>query len=168
MIEKSSLEESEIKDNNIRQIIEEMEKMKENNVLQNTITDYQETDVEYSVYGSEYSNQKKEYAVNRVILTTDGKETVDAGIEEKTGKILYYIGTHKYNIKEDISEEEVLRNYIKYLDLYIIDDWKFENNMLISKKAKLVAILRIYKDNSAISIHSTNNEFIKEAYNLIN
>lgn len=23
-----------------------------------------------------------------------------------------------------------MENYIKYLDLYIIDDWKFENNML--------------------------------------
>lgn len=168
LTEKGSLEENESKNNTISRLIDEMQKMKENNVLENAIKDYEEIELEYYVYAREYSKNKKEYVVNRIILTTDGKEKVDIQLEEKTGKALYYISNHKYNIKQDISEEEILINYIKYLDLYIIDDWKFERNMLISEKAKLVVVLRRYERENVISIHSTNNQYIRETYNLIN
>ena len=75
----------------------------------------------------------------------------------------------KYKIVDDIDTEEILRNYIKYLDLYIIDDWKFENNILVSEKARLIACLTYDDDGVGIlGIYSKDSEYIKNKYNLRN
>lgn len=158
-------------DSNIMNVTREMQKMKDANILSNIITDYKESNIEYSVYGREYNSLKQEYLINNVSLTTDGNEVLRAEIEEKTGKILYYLSTSKCNIREDISEEDILRNYIKYLDLYIIDDWKYENNILLSEKARLMVCLTKYSNHYntyVLAIYSTNNEYIKDIYDLRN
>lgn len=158
-------------DNDITNINREMQKMKDSNILSNSITDYKDSNIEYIVYGREYNSLKNGYLINNVSLTTDGIEVLRAEIEEKTGKILYYISNSKCNIREDIDDEEILRNYIKYLDLYIIDDWKYENNILISEKARLMACLTKYShdyNTYVLAIYSTNNEYIRDRYDLRN
>lgn len=169
LVDKTTREKLETNDNNIKTVITEMQKMKDMHILQNAVTDYDENDIEYSVYGREYNKLKKEYTINNVGLTTDGVEALRVEIEEKTGKVVYYISNSKYKIVEDIDAEEILRNYIKYLDLYIIDDWKFENNILVSEKARLIACLTYYDDGVGIlGIYSKDSEYIKDKYNLRN
>jgi len=66
---------------------------------------------------------------------------------------VYYISNSKYKIVDDIDTEEILRNYIKYLDLYIIDDWKFENNNILkSEKAQLIIMLVENDDSYMLTI----------------
>ena len=49
------------------------------------------------------------------------------------------------------------------MDLYIIDDFKFENNMLVSEKAGLrVSLINYYGTNVKLSIHS--NEQLANNY----
>jgi len=153
---------------NIQNAILEMKKMKENNVLKNAITDYKEAEIEYYVYAQEYVKQRKDYGINGFILTTDGKDSVDLQIEEKSGKVIRYIANPKYDIFQDVSIEETLRNYIKYLELYIIDDWEYDRCMLISEKARLVAVFQKDTAHNTISIHSTDNEYIRKTFNLKN
>ena len=76
-------------------------------------------------------------------------------IETKTCKILS-IAIEKENLAND-TNEEIMRNFVKYLDLYIIDDWKLENNMLKSQKAGLAVTIAInYKNDYCIlSIHKS-------------
>ena len=53
-------------------------------------------------------------------------------------------------------------NYIKYLDLNIIDDWKFENDKLKSEKADLVIELKEDDNIFNFSINTAHNlyEFV--------
>ncbi len=113
-----------------------------------------------------YRDDESTYIVNNIKITTDNREyTLDT--ENKTGKILY-IDFNKDMICKKTSKKEILENYIKYLDLYIIDDWKYEeditNNIyyLKSDKADLQAsLIQVSKTNSAdskyiLTIHATN------------
>ena len=68
-------------------------------------------------------------------------------------------------------KKQILEDYIKYLDLYIIGDWKFENNMLISEKAQLTASLIIDNKSCILSIHSSqfnNNNLVNNYYKKVN
>ena len=49
-----------------------------------------------------------------------------------------------------------MKNYIQYLNLYIIDDWKYEDDMCISQKANLVINLVEDQDMFILSIHTIN------------
>lgn len=84
---------------------------------------------------------------------------MEVDIEKKTGKIIK-ISFNKDILNNDINKSEILENYIKYLNLYIIDDWKFENNQVISEKAGLCVIfIEDTKNNQlSLSISSIINE----------
>ncbi len=41
----------------------------------------------------------------------------------------------------DLEKQEIMQNYIQYLDLYIVDDWQFENGKMVSQKAQFEVIL---------------------------
>lgn len=163
LVDMTTKEKLEINDNNIKTVIAEMQKMKDMHILQDAVTDYAESEIEYSVYGREYNKLKKEYIINNVRLTTDGVKALRIEIEEKTGKVVYYISNSKYKIVDDIDTEEILRNYIKYLDLYIIDDWKFENrntstnikfDYLMSEKAQLLSAIIETDEEYIISLQT--------------
>lgn len=163
LVDMTTKEKLEINDNNIKTVIAEMQKMKDMHILQDAVTDYAESEIEYSVYGREYNKLKKEYIINNVRLTTDGVKALRIEIEEKTGKVVYYISNSKYKIVDDIDTEEILRNYIKYLDLYIIDDWKFENrntstnikfDYLMSEKARLLSAIIETDEEYIISLQT--------------
>ncbi len=127
--------------------------------------------VEFNVLNNVESSKKGKYEVrliNKIYQSGDekyiihkssvyiNKEQYDIEIEEKTGKILYILfdKSKLYNA----TKEEILRNYVKYLDLYIIDDWKLEDNKLKSQKAKLVVRLIENEENYMLSIHSLNEQ----------
>lgn len=68
------------------------------------------------------------------------EEWIGINIEEKTGKIINADFSKNF-LKSDVEKEKQLRNYAKYLDLDIIGDWKFEENVLKSEKAQLTIML---------------------------
>ena len=77
-----------------------------------------------------------EYNIITGSCVNKGREYLDFAIEEKTGKIISCSFSDAL-IKKDISRKEQLENYTKYLDLDIINDWKYEENTLKSEKAQL-------------------------------
>ena len=50
-----------------------------------------------------------------------------------------------------------MKNYVKYLDLYIINDWKFENNKLKSEKAQLEVVMVDMKEEYILTIRPVGN-----------
>lgn len=91
------------------------------------------------VYFSEkmYHAEENEYRIKNYYL----EDGIEVEIENKTGKILY-CNFPKEKRADNVELEEILENYIQYLDLGIVDDWKFENGLLQSEKAQLCASLK--------------------------
>ena len=60
-----------------------------------------------------------------------------------------------------MDKETILRNYVNYLDLHILDDWKYEDGMLKSEKAGLiVGFYQSAKSDTAIlSIHAIDKYY---------
>lgn len=101
-----------------------------------------------------YSGDDTEYVISNVTLNLDGKN-YEMGAEQKTGKILS-LSFDKEELNTEISEEDILRNYIEYLNLHVIDDWTYEDNVLKSEKAKLVVILLKNGDKRLLCINTLN------------
>ena len=99
--------------------------------------------LQYEVQERNYSNKTTKYVINQIVLSLGDGKRILVEMEEKTGKILLY--SSSIAEIEGLEEEEILKNFVKYLDLYIIDDWKYGNNMLISEKAKLFVTLSYTK-----------------------
>ena len=61
-------------------------------------------------------------------------------LDNQTGKITY-LKYHGKNIKKIDDEEirELEKEYIKYMNLSLVDDWNYNNKKMISKKAHLAA-----------------------------
>lgn len=132
-------------------IYRELMKLKEINILKNING---EGNCKMSFIDKLYKSPDNEYTVKDVLLEVDGN-TYELDVEEKTGKILSVFFKN-----ENIDKEEVMRGYVQYLDLHIIDDWKFENDKLKSEKAELVINLSEYDGNYSLSIHSSNSIFL--------
>ena len=111
----------------------------------------------YSVSEKRYMTDDEQYIMKYIYINTK-EDDVSIQVESKTNKILS-IRFNKNKINQELSKEEVLLNYVKYLDLYIIDDWKFENNALISEKAQLTISMLEGKDLYIIYI-STKDSYI--------
>ena len=83
-------------------------------------------------------------------------------VESKTGKILY-IALDKNKIWNKDNPKQILENYIKYLNLYIIDDWKYEidgDNKAFSMKSEKAAInvkLSETEESYMLSIHISSS-----------
>lgn len=98
-----------------------------------------------------YHNDKEQYIIYNVLLKTDNS-TFDYEIEAKTKKILK-ISLDKNDLVDN--KEEIMLNFVKYLDLYIIDDWKYEDGILKSEKAKLAVKLESLDNKYILSINSS-------------
>lgn len=122
----------------------------------------EENDKYNCVYGIAYRTYRKgnkEYWVNGTWINYEDKK-YDFGVEVKTGKILD-ITISKDILNNQISKEELMKNYVKYLDLYIIDDWRFENNILKSEKAKLYVSLLESEEKYILGIRTLTDNLIK-------
>lgn len=110
-------------------------------------------DVLDTIYSMEksYMNEKDEYKIKFYYFKN---AKVEIKIENKTGKIVYIIFP-KDKLVADI--QEVMKNYVKYLDLYIINDWKFENNKLKSEKAQLEVVMVDMKEEYILTIRPVGN-----------
>lgn len=137
----------------IDQVKNEFLKLEECKILKDMNEIFSNT--EYNV--KNYVNFKKEYEMHYTFLGNKTSE-MSLGRESKTGKILFAVFP-KDKLQTELERQEILENYVKYLDLYMIGDWKFENNTLKSEKAGLCAMLFIdsNNDNCFLSIQSNKN-----------
>lgn len=134
-------------------INKELQNLKEHEIIANTnIEDYEDSSIgEYN-----YTSDDNEYTIQQYSARGENGMFISIDIEKKTGKIIS-LHIDKNIINRQISKREILENYVKYLNLYIIDDWKFENNSLTSDKAKLCVSLgeNIIGDDYILTISST-------------
>lgn len=155
--EKALIEESrseQEKENLIDKIKNELLKLEESKVLKNMSVNFD--NMEYNFRN--YTNFKREYEMQYTFLGNKTTE-MSVGIESKTGKILFAVFPND-KLQIELETEKILENYVKYLDLYVIGDWKFENGSLKSQKAGLCAML--FKDSNTedclLFIQSSENE----------
>ncbi len=137
----------------ITKIKSELKKLNQCNIIKNN-NGLDESKMEINIINKQYKNDKTKYIVNSIFLITNDYNC-KFDIEEKTGKIIWLM-VNKENINNSIEKREIIENYIKYLDLYIIDDWVYDNNTMKSKKADL-SISLIENVNNGIymlSVHS--------------
>lgn len=143
--------------NLISQVKNELLKLEESKILKDMSASVDNTEYNFK----NYTNLKKEYEMCYFFLGNKTTE-MSVGIEGKTGKILFAVFP-KNKLSTDLDKQEILENYVKYLDLYMIGDWKFENNSIQSEKAKLCAMLFLdaNSDNCFLLIESSQNEVRK-------
>lgn len=140
---------------NIADIKEEMAKLKENNIIKNFETSNNSKTL-FSIVNKVCQKEKIKYTINNISLNIDNNN-FKIDIEEKTGKIITII-MKKDNLNDKIEKREILESYIQYLDLYIIDDWVYENNVMKSQKANL-AVTLVESVNDGVymlSVHSNS------------
>lgn len=136
-------------------IYKELQRLKEYNILK----ELEIKNHEIELINKFYQRENRRYGIETFLLIGENEATFK--VEQKTGKIL------ELAIRKDkiinTSKEEIMKNYVQYLDLYIIDDWKFENNMLKSEKAQLIVNLITSQKSefnyAILTIHSTDNLF---------
>lgn len=87
-----------------------------------------------------------DYIVRSCSMPKENGDFIEINVEQKTGKIISIYFSENF-LRTDAEVEKQLRNYAKYLDLDIIDDWEFHNNILESEKAQLTIMLD-KKENS--------------------
>ncbi len=126
-------------ENEINRLKSELSKLENGKVLKALNIDANFASYDIEVGNFMYSNQESQYEIKQFCLESE-MDRFNLEIEDKTGKILYLLFP-KEKLCEDREIEEILQDYIGYLDLYIIDDWTFENNLLKSEKAQLVVSL---------------------------
>lgn len=161
IVESNVKDVNEIKDKDIeKQIL----KLKEYNIIKNfeVINNSKAT---IRIIDKIYQKNKLEYMINTILLNVDDYK-YQIEVENKTEKILSLLT--KNNLNSDISKEELMRKYIDYLDLHIIDDWFYEDSMLKSSKAGLVVNLVESGDYYILSIHSTDKISNNIEYVMVN
>lgn len=90
-----------------------------------------------------YNEVSKIFSSDYTVITydiVDENEGISIGIEKKTGKIIS-VDFPKSRLRSDVAKRKQLENFAKYLDLDIIDDWVYEDQILKSEKAQLFIIL---------------------------
>lgn len=130
----------------------ELKKLENYNIL-DTKEKSSDKYINIGVLDKKYLNREMEVTIN-CIEYESGNTRISTQMENKTGKVIY-IMFNKDKILSD-NKENIMRNYIKYLELYIIDDWKFENDILKSEKAQLTVSLLENGKTYELSIHSIN------------
>lgn len=145
----------------VQDIEKELYKLKSDNVITLEILSNQDEKIEVGLLTKRYLDKKTEYSMDCINITA-GNTYINIQMENKTKKLLYIEFGSKNNEDKffgDISKEEILRNYVKYLDLYIIDDWTYENETLKSEKASLVVTLKQNEQSYELSINPQNSEY---------
>ena len=136
-------------------INDELINLRECNIL-NKLELKETTSCSIGIIDKYYQEDKETYVVSNILVYIDDKK-YNIEVECKTGKILsIYAEKKELNISD---KEKLMRNYIKYLDLNIIDDWNYENSVLKSEKAKLVVNLEKNDNYYKMSIHSTERKY---------
>lgn len=145
---------NDVNSDKISEIKKEIEKLEEYNII-NNVESSSKSKLLIGIINKVYQKDKIKYTINNVSLTQDNYN-YQMDVEEKTGKIIRLAIT-KDKLNNEIETKEILKNYIQYLDLYIIDDWVFEDNMMKSQKADLlVNLIESVNDGTCmLSIHST-------------
>ncbi len=107
-----------------------------------------------------YQNDDRQYVITDVFFK-ENAYFEELKIENKTKKILSLSFFSEHDQWDVTKKEEIMRNYVQYLDLYIMDDWQFENGCLSSQKAQLVIYLvhNLKKHVYCLSIHSDSEIF---------
>ncbi len=143
----------EVSKNTKNDVEEELLKLKQYNILGNF--EYNDTEeMQIGIINKVYRSEEDQYQIDSFFLKIGNNEYyIDR--EYKTGKILC-VGFKKEDTSICSSKEELMKNYIQYLNLYIIDDWKYEDDMCISQKANLVINLVEDQDMFILSIHTIN------------
>lgn len=137
------------KENIIGQLENEMLKLTENDILK----DRKEELYEYGIINREYQNAQTNYTISNIIAKSKNNYEIKFEMEKKTGKILF-ISFPKEIIAEEMDRQKLMGNYVKYLGLYIIDDWKLVDVGLQSEKAGLRVFMLEAEKEYVLSIHS--------------
>lgn len=135
------------------EIKSEFEKLKQHNIIKNNET-LDDSKLLVTIVNKTYQKNKSNYEIYNVSLSVNN-HNYQMDIEEKTGKIIRVI-IDEENLNDTIEKRQILENYIKYLDLYFIDDWVYDNNIMKSKKADISVSLVENVNNGVniLSIHS--------------
>lgn len=141
------------------QIEEEMLKMQESGVLK----DYDPVvDTEMGIMSEIYRVDQSEYTVKNIFFPRDNAVLLMEQ-EKKTGKMLS-VFFNKEDVPKEAERRELLENYIRYLNLYIIDDWSYEDQRMKSQKAQLVVGFEKGGEGCILAIHSRDILFDEQKY----
>lgn len=122
-----------------RNFEKELLKLQEYNIIKYPSTIDTSGNNEYSamsIIDRSYTIGEKLYTISNLEWIVDGN-MYEFEVESKSGKILF-ISFDKNEINNGLTDEQIMRNYVNYLDLHIIDDWTLEDGMLKSEKAGLI------------------------------
>lgn len=119
-----------------------------------------------SIIDRGYAVEGKSYTISNIELILKGN-MYEFELENKSGKILF-ISFDKNELSSEMTDEQIMRNYVNYLDLHIIDDWTLEDGRLKSEKAGLIVslvksekmdtcLLSIYAIDKYYEITDSNN-----------
>ena len=137
-------------------IKEEISKLEESEILKE-INLKKDTKCIIGVVNKSYPSNENTYILRHVIMQIDGNEYI-LNVESKTGKILY-ITFNKSNLYNVDNKEQILKNYIEYLNLFVINDWKYEidkenkSYIMKSEKADIKVSLTETSENYVLSLH---------------
>lgn len=138
-------------------IDKELKNLVDYNILTNLKLDNSKQ-FDVGIISKTYLNKNK-YIVHNVLVNVDNNE-IHLEIEDKTGKIIY--AYFDKNIFSDIPIKEALENFVRYLDLHIIKDWKYEEDLinkkysLTSESAKLSVILSTSSEKYELTVRIKN------------
>ncbi len=136
---------------------DEIAKLKECGVLQETDT---LTGAEAEILKEIYKTDQSEYIIDNLFFLPESSVWL-LEREEKTGKILTVCFSGR-NMPEEAERRELLENYIRYLDLYIIDDWVYEDQQMKSDKADLAVGFKQAGEGYILSIVHARDAFYNE------
>ncbi len=136
---------------------DEIARLKECGVLQETDT---LTGAETEILKEVYKTDQSEYIIDNLFFLPESSVWL-LEREEKTGKILTVCFSGR-NMPEEAERRELLENYIRYLDLYIIDDWVYEDQQMKSDKADLAVGFKQAGEGYILSIVHARDAFYNE------
>lgn len=142
----------------LNKVKEETKKMIDIGILKNINLD------EYSSNATELKVFSKDCTIITDNLSKDNTHGIGVVIEEKTGKIIS-LDFNKQIFRMEVSQRKQLEDFVKYLELDIIDDWKYENGVLVSEKAQLTVMIDYGEYGCVLNISPT--EIYNEYYEMV-
>lgn len=133
---------------------EELEKLQKDGILKNVEMHENSPMTQTEKW---YHKEEKNYQTD---IFSNGE--VLAEVERKTGKCIML--SFPKEMLADLDKQEVMKNYIQYLDLYIVDDWQFQNSKMVSQKAQLEVTLVMNEENCILEIgpiHEVGNAVVE-------
>jgi len=109
----------------------QMKKLQDTSILQEIGIDIP---ISYTIYSNTigYQSNNIQYLLENIQLAIKEDE-YEFVMESKTNKLLS-IACSKDKLQEGRTKQEILQSFIQYLDLYIIDDWKYEEGLIQSDR----------------------------------